>query len=134
MSSQTVNVKVSFTAPSTFHFTPDSVTLKGAGKVFLHQDPGDAPWQFVSATVPTGGSQFTRDESSNGQLLKIDDACLTPGTYAYTVTVTQDGHSYSSADNPAAVDPPRIQNDPSFPEVAFVAPMSQPPRVQNDMA
>lgn len=136
------SVKVSFTAPADWRFVPDVVTVKGVGKIILHQEPAAAPWEFVRATVEDGGSQFTEDASSTGKLLKIDDACTATGSFIYTVTVSLAGTTYTSPDTMlVATTPPRIQNDSSKdpapppappPPPPPEQPTTQPPRIQND--
>lgn len=37
-------VKVTFTAPSTFTFDPETASMSGAGKINMHRDPGSADW------------------------------------------------------------------------------------------
>ena len=109
------NVDVTFTPPNSWNFTPDPVPMSAAGKVNLHKRPANAPWNFVSATVINGGTQFTvNPPSANGDVLIVDDAHDTLGSWVYTVTVSLNGQQYTSpSEKPDQDLPPRIQNDVS---------------------
>jgi len=76
----------------------------------------------VTAAVLDGGPQFSVAPDPDGRHLTIDNRHTAPGTYAYTVTVSANGTSYTSPDraadaartgaqDAAAELPPRVQND-----------------------
>jgi hypothetical protein len=102
-------VKVTFTAPSTFTFTPPTASMTAAGKVILHRDPGSANWTFVSVNeLPSPG--YTWEVTGNGSGISIDDGFTTNGGSHYTVTVQQGNNTYTSGDNPSGTVPPMIMN------------------------
>lgn len=112
-------VQVTFTPPNTWQFTPRTARLTAAGKVKLQQHPANAAWKFVTANVGGGGDQFQVTVHPNGTHVTVDDRYTTPGTFPYTVTVTQGGQQYTSGaegsvQRLAADPPPTIENAPSL--------------------
>jgi hypothetical protein len=108
MPDQTVNVTFDPTANPQFTFDPPSVTMTGAGKVVLHQNPASAPWTFQSALVKGDSlGEFSPSVQGNGNSMQINDAFRDPivTSYSYDVTVSLDGASYTSPD-------PQIVNNP----------------------
>jgi hypothetical protein len=103
-------VKVSFTAPSTFAFDPETVTMTAAGKINFHRNPGSASWTFVSINgLPT--SQFTSTTTGNGSEATVNDTYSSTGDFGYTVTVNDaTGNHTSQAANITGTTPPMIRN------------------------
>ena len=102
-------VKVSFTAPSTFSFDPETATMTAAGKINLHRDPGSANWTFVSVNeLPS--PEYSWNITGNGSGATINDGHTSNGASHYTVTVSQNGNTYTSGNNPTSTVPPMIMN------------------------
>jgi hypothetical protein len=103
-------VKVTFTAPSTFHFDPEAPTMTAAGKVNFHRSPGSAEWTFVSVNeLPS--PEYTWSVTGNGSGVTVHDAHTSIGDSPYTVTVhdaTGDHTSKHSRGKETA--PPMIMN------------------------
>ena len=103
-------VKVSFTAPSTFTFNPETASVTAAGKINFHRDPGSSTWTFVSINgLPS--SQFTSTSTGNGSEIAVNDAYTSTGDFGYTVTVNDaTGNHTSQAANITGTTPPMIRN------------------------
>lgn len=100
------SIYVSFdTTTQSFAFSDDNVRMKHPGNIVLIKEPQtDSSWQFDSATVDTDPGQFGIEASAPNVMI-ISDACTTPGTYSYTVTVRdQNNQTYTSPD-------PKIVNE-----------------------
>lgn len=102
-------VKVTFTAPNTFTFVPETVAMTAAGKVVFHRDPGNAAWTFVSADqLPT--PEYTWSLTGNGSGLVVNDGHTSNGASHYSVTVQDASGRHSSGENPSGTAPPMIVN------------------------
>jgi hypothetical protein len=103
-------VKVTFTAPSTFTFDPETATMTSAGKVNFHRDPGSAGWTFVSVNgLPS--PEFTSSVTGNGSGVDVNDAHTSNGGSSYTVTVNDaTGNHTSQPTSIKGTAPPMIMN------------------------
>jgi len=102
-------VKVTFTAPSTFTFEPEVVTMTAAGKIKLHRDPGTASWTFVSVNgLPS--PEFTWSLNGNGSSAEVDDTFTSNGGNTYSVTVNDATGNHTSQEQPTGTVPPMIMN------------------------
>jgi hypothetical protein len=103
-------VKVTFTAPSTFSFDPETATMTAAGKINFHRDPGSATWTFVSVNgLPA--PQFTSQLTGNGSGMTVNDGYTSTGDFGYTVTVNDaTGNHTSQAASIRGTTPPMIMN------------------------
>lgn len=121
MPDQTVTVSFDPNANPQFTFTPDSVTMTAAGKVILNRQGGQT-WTFTSASVknPPNGQFGTPTVNPAGTSVDISDVCSVKGQWGYTVTVSNNGTSYTSPD-------PDIINDPPTPQPKPPAPPPPPP-------
>ncbi len=103
-------VKVSFTAPSTFSFDPETATMSASGKINFHRDPGSANWTFVSINgLPS--PQFTSSLTGNGSGMSVNDGHTSTGDFGYTVTVNDaSGNHTSQLSRITGTTPPMIMN------------------------
>lgn len=102
-------VKVTFTAPSTFTFDPEVVSMTAAGKIVMHRDPGSATWTFVSVNgLPS--PEYTSTVTGNGSGIDVHDAFTSNGGSGYTVTVNDGTGGHTSGERPTATVPPMIMN------------------------
>jgi hypothetical protein len=117
MPDQTVTVTFDPNATPQFSFDNPSVTLTAAGKIILNR-AGGSTWTFTGMTITNGAGQFgTPDVNPAGTSIQVSDACSLKGSYCYTVTVSNNGTSYTSPD-------PTIVNDPPQP---MPKPVPKPP-------
>ena len=102
-------VKVTFTAPDTFTFDKEVVTMTAAGKVVMHQHPETADWTFVSVNnLPS--PEYTSTVTGNGSGITINDGHTSSGASSYTVTVHDASGNHTSTNGPAGTVPPMIVN------------------------
>ena len=91
------DVIVTFTAPDTWSFTPESVTLDGPGIVNLKR-PSGATWTFVGAQIEDPHGQFHPSVPSPFDKCIVRDDWKVKGAYKYVVTVKDGGMEYTSPD------------------------------------
>jgi hypothetical protein len=104
-----ITVKVTFTAPDTFTFEPETATLNAAGKVILKSKTANPGWTFVSVNnLPS--SQFASSLKANNAEIHIDDAFTATGEFGYTVTVHDASGDHTSGQTSTATVPPMIMN------------------------
>jgi hypothetical protein len=103
-------VKVTFTAPSTFAFDPETATMTSTGKINFQRHPGSSTWTFVSVNgLPS--PQFSSTVTGNGSEMSASDAHTSTGDFGYTVTVNDaTGNHTSQAANITGTTPPMIRN------------------------
>jgi hypothetical protein len=103
-------VKVTFTAPSTFTFDPETATMTAAGKVNFHRSPESTAWTFVSVNeLPS--PEFTSSVTGNGSGVTVNDAHTSNGGSSYTVTVNDaTGNHTSQLPSIKQTTPPMIMN------------------------
>lgn len=87
---QDVKVLVSFTAPDTFVFTPDTVTIRRPQHILFVRDPAQSAWKFVRFNVPPEDPGDFQQGDTPGETMRVFDRNLHGGTYSYTITVRTD--------------------------------------------
>jgi hypothetical protein len=107
MPDQTVSVTFNPTATPQFTFSPDPVRLSASGKIVINRSGGSS-WTFTGISITNAGTQFTTTVNSAGTHIDVNDACTSLGSFCYTVTVLNNGTSYTSPD-------PTIVNEPPSP-------------------
>jgi hypothetical protein len=91
------DVTVTFTAPDSWSFSSDEVTMDGPGIVRLTRAAG-ATWTFVRAQITDPHAQFHPSVPSPNTTCVIRDDWKVKGSYKYVVTVKDGGREYTSPD------------------------------------
>lgn len=100
-----VQVLVSFTAPDSFVFTPDTVTIRHPQHILFVRDPAQRDWKFVRFNVPPGDPGDFQQEDNPGETMRVFDRNLRGGTYSYSVTIVTDAGTEIDSD-------PKVVNVP----------------------
>lgn len=92
------DVVVSFTAPDTWSFAPDTVEMDGPGVVRMKRADGST-WTFVRANIADPHAQFHPAVPSGGDRCNVRDDFKVKGRFKYLVTVRDgSGNEYTSPD------------------------------------
>jgi hypothetical protein len=84
-----VQVVVSFTAPNTFSFNPDPVTVRESEDILFVRDPAQSGWTFVGFNVVGDPVDFHEMDAVEGEML-VSDLDRAQGTYDYFITIRTD--------------------------------------------
>jgi hypothetical protein len=102
-------VLVSFTAPDSFVFTPDTVTVLEPEHILFVRDPAQSAWSFVRFEVPLGDPSDFEQDATAGSTMRVLDRKHRSGTFSYTITIrTESGQEIDSD--------PKVVNVPEFPD------------------
>ncbi|MFL5574773.1 MAG: DP-EP family protein [Gemmatimonadaceae bacterium] len=102
----TQTVMVSFVAPTSWSFSPNTATLDASGDVVLALDQNtSSSYRITDVTIKKDDlGQFTVSIAADGKTATIHDSFQAGGTFGYRVTVTDaTGRTYRSPD-------PQIEN------------------------
>jgi hypothetical protein len=105
--SRPVLVTFNPTAPVPFTFVPETVRMRGRGRVVLQRDPPGADWTFIVGIVKDDkAEQFSSAVRAQGGILHIHDEYRALGSFQYRVMVELDGQYHLSPDPVIVNDPP----------------------------